>query len=208
MNPINVVQSRFLITASNLAQCPPACAPEVAFVGRSNVGKSTLINRILQRQIAKSSTTPGKTKNANFFSTTWRIAPQETLSFGCIDLPGFGYAKVSKQVKREWEVFLSALLAQRPSIKLILHLIDSRHVNLELDQQVRAFLQHILRPDQSLERVFTKFDKLNKNAQHALYKSHNAPLISAQGALDSKFGTLLDLQRAIIKNLFAKSLDV
>ncbi|WP_205588371.1 ribosome biogenesis GTP-binding protein YihA/YsxC [Helicobacter vulpis] len=208
MNPIKIIESRFLIAATHLAQCPPECVPEVAFVGRSNVGKSTLINRILQCQIAKSSATPGKTTSANFFSTTWRVAPQETLRFYCIDLPGFGYAKVSKQRKKEWESFLSALLTQRASIKLILHLIDSRHVGLELDQQVHAFLQSVLHPDQSLERVFTKFDKLPKNAQHALYQSHNGPLISAQGPLNPKFGTLLKLQRAILKSLFAKNTDV
>ncbi|MFC3847094.1 ribosome biogenesis GTP-binding protein YihA/YsxC [Helicobacter baculiformis] len=205
MGPIKILESTFLRAATNLAQCPPPSLPEVVFVGRSNVGKSTLINTILERKIAKSSATPGKTQSANFFNTRWKISPEEqTLDFACIDLPGFGYAKVSKELKQQWAKFLGALLTQRASIKLVLHLVDSRHLHLETDNQVRAFLESFLRPDQTLRRVYTKFDKLSKNAQHALYKTQNAPLVSAQGVLNPKFGSLLNIQQTILEALFSK----
>ncbi|WP_104749316.1 ribosome biogenesis GTP-binding protein YihA/YsxC [Helicobacter cynogastricus] len=202
MKPIKVIESSFLKSAYNLAQCPPACAPEVAFVGRSNVGKSTLMNTILERKIAKSSATPGKTQAANFFRTQWQISSTETLDFICIDLPGFGYAKVSKELKQQWATFLSDLLIQRSSIKLILHLIDARHPHLSLDTEVRGFLESFLRPDQTLRCVYTKFDKLSKNAQHALYQQQNAPLVSAQGALNSRFGSSFEVQKTILEALF------
>ncbi|WP_104728998.1 ribosome biogenesis GTP-binding protein YihA/YsxC [Helicobacter felis] len=201
MKPIKIIESNFLRSAYNLAQCPPACMPEVVFVGRSNVGKSTLINTILERKLAKSSATPGKTQAANFFCTRWQIPPAKILDFICIDLPGFGYAKVSKEIKGQWAVFLSDLLIQRSSIKLILHLIDARHPHLPLDVEVRDFLESVLRPDQTLKRVYTKFDKLSKNAQHTLYQQQNTPLISAQGALNPKFDSL-GVQKTILEALF------
>ncbi|WP_199766018.1 ribosome biogenesis GTP-binding protein YihA/YsxC [Helicobacter salomonis] len=202
MKLIKILESTFLRSANNLAQCPPEHVPEVVFVGRSNVGKSTLINTLLERKIAKSSATPGKTQSANFFHTRWQISSAETFNFNCIDLPGFGYAKVSKTIKQQWEGFLTDLLVQRSSIKLILHLIDARHLNLPLDAEVHDLLKSFLHPDQSLKRIYTKFDKLSKNAQHTLYQQQNAPLISAQGAFNPKFGSVLHLQKTILEVLF------
>lgn len=204
MSSIKVLEAKFLCAASKLQHCPPMHLPEVAFLGRSNVGKSTLINQILGQQIAKSSATPGKTKSANFFSTTWQLPHTKALRFYCVDLPGFGYAKVSKSLKQEWGVFLCALLEQRASIKLFIHLIDARHPDLAIDRQVAHFLAQLAQPTQKILRVYTKFDKLNSNQKHALW--HNCPnfLPSAlkMSDLAPKFGSRFAIQRAILEGLF------
>ncbi|WP_104639249.1 ribosome biogenesis GTP-binding protein YihA/YsxC [Helicobacter bizzozeronii] len=208
MPQIKVLQSQFLCAASKLEHCPPMHSPEVVFLGRSNVGKSTLINKVLQQKIAKSSATPGKTQTANFFETAWQLT-QQTLKFHCIDLPGFGYAKVSKSLQQEWGVFLCDLLKQRTSIKLFLHLVDARHPNLAIDQEVGHFLDQLISPTQQVHQIYTKFDKLNANQQHALWhKSPNflATCLKPTG-LSAKFGSLEAIQRAIIEGLFGIKAD-
>ncbi|BCZ17127.1 Ribosome biogenesis GTP-binding protein YsxC [Helicobacter sp. NHP19-003] len=202
---LKVLESHFVCSATNIAQTPPTHLPEVAFLGRSNVGKSSFINQILGRKIAKSSATPGKTQMANFFATTWQMG-DEKVAFGCIDLPGFGYAKVSKGLQEEWGAFLCALLQQRPSIKLFLHLIDARHPQLNLDQQVQAFLQSFIKPDQQIRCVYTKFDKLTSHAKHTLLQEHPGALVSVlkPSTLKPKFGSLEHLQTTLLNALLGR----
>ncbi|TSA86994.1 ribosome biogenesis GTP-binding protein YihA/YsxC [Helicobacter mehlei] len=208
MPPIKVLQSQFLCAASKLEHCPPMHLPEVVFLGRSNVGKSTLINKVLQQKIAKSSATPGKTQTANFFDTRWQLTHQ-VLKFHCIDLPGFGYAKVSKSLQQEWGVFLCNLLKTRSSIKLFLHLVDARHPNLALDQEVACFLDQLIAPTQQVRRIYTKFDKLNANQQHALWHKTPNCLATCLKTTDisAKFGSLDAIQMAIIEGLFGIKTD-
>ncbi|MGN8435836.1 GTPase, partial [Helicobacter pylori] len=94
---IVIKDAHFLTSSSNLSQCPASLTSEMVILGRSNVGKSTFINTLLGKNLAKSSATPGKTRLANFFSTTWEDKENALMTtFNAIDLPGFGYAKVSK----------------------------------------------------------------------------------------------------------------
>ena len=160
--PINI-EASFVTSAPTIQQAPPADMAEVAFMGRSNVGKSSLLNTLTNRKsLAKSSSTPGKTRLINFFDVTFL---REEFRGKCrfVDLPGFGYAKVSKEMKKDWERHLTGFITGRSSIRVFVHLIDSRHPEQEIDIEVREYLQHILRPDQIVLEVFTKTDKLNSS---------------------------------------------
>ena len=174
-------EAKFQTSAQNIKQCPPPLLSEVAFLGRSNVGKSTFINLICnQKGLAKSSSTPGKTQLINFFLTQWRDKDsQEILKIHLVDLPGFGYAKVSKAQKEVWDKNLVEFLNKRDCIRLFVHLVDSRHPNLEIDENLLEFLSKFLRGDQKILRVFTKFDKLNANEQHKLKNTYKDALFSS-----------------------------
>lgn len=178
--------ARFQTSAQTLAQCPPPIISEVAFLGRSNVGKSTLINLIChQKNLAKSSATPGKTQLINFFLTEWRenktqnSLESETLKIMFVDLPGFGYAKVAKSQKELWNRNLVEFLRKRDNIRLFVHLVDSRHTNLEIDENLVCFISQFLRADQHLIRIFTKFDKLNATEQNKLKTAFPKALFSS-----------------------------
>lgn len=178
--------ARFQTSAQTLAQCPPPIISEVAFLGRSNVGKSTLINLIChQKNLAKSSATPGKTQLINFFLTEWRenktqnSLESETLKMMFVDLPGFGYAKVAKSQKELWNRNLVEFLRKRDNIRLFVHLVDSRHTDLEIDENLVCFISQFLRADQHLMRIFTKFDKLNATEQNRLKTAFPKALFSS-----------------------------
>lgn len=178
--------ARFQTSAQTLAQCPPPIISEVAFLGRSNVGKSTLINLIChQKNLAKSSATPGKTQLINFFLTEWRenktqnSLESETLKVMFVDLPGFGYAKVAKSQKELWNRNLVEFLRKRDNIRLFVHLVDSRHTDLEIDGNLVCFISQFLRADQHLMRIFTKFDKLNATEQNRLKTAFPKALFSS-----------------------------
>ncbi|TLD88145.1 GTP-binding protein [Helicobacter sp. MIT 05-5294] len=198
MSQYSLKSARFLTSAQNLAQCPPPMISEVAFLGRSNVGKSTLINLICQQKnLAKSSSTPGKTQLINFFLSEWRekslkesqqeskkiqnsdSAESEILKVMLVDLPGFGYAKVAKSQKELWNRNLVEFLQKRDSIRLFVHLVDSRHTDLEIDSNLVAFITQFLRGDQQIIRIFTKFDKLNKTMQNKLKSAFPDALFSS-----------------------------
>lgn len=125
-------------------------APEIAIVGRSNVGKSSLINHLLNnRTLAKTSSKPGKTQSINFFLIDKEIA--------LVDLPGYGYAKVSKEIREEWGTFINSYLETRQNLELILFLIDIRRTPTLEDC---AFIQWAAFHKKPLILVFTKTDKL------------------------------------------------
>lgn len=117
---VNVNKAKFEISAVSKKQYPQTIVPEIALVGRSNVGKSSYINMMLNRNnIARTSSTPGKTREINFYDI------DKKLYF--VDLPGYGYAKVSKEKKEKWGQFLEEYLNNRQQLKLVIHLVDIRH---------------------------------------------------------------------------------
>ncbi|MEO5857890.1 MAG: ribosome biogenesis GTP-binding protein YihA/YsxC [Pyrinomonadaceae bacterium] len=127
--------------------------PEIAFLGRSNVGKSSLINSLLQRKgLARTSNTPGRTQSINYF-----LINDE---FYFVDLPGYGYAKVSKSMRADWGVMAEEYLSQREQLVLCVQLIDSRHEPTRLDLQLNEWLNFNGKPHIA---VATKADKLSRN---------------------------------------------
>ncbi|WP_024789124.1 ribosome biogenesis GTP-binding protein YihA/YsxC [Lebetimonas sp. JH292] len=165
---------KFLKSAPSIKEAIEPSMLEIALLGRSNVGKSSFLNAFLNQKIAKISSTPGKTQLINFFEIE-----DEDKKFILIDLPGFGYAKVSKSLKKEWGKNLDQFLKNRFNIKLFIHLRDARHPNLEIDENVDNYLNSFIRPDQQIITVFTKIDKLKQSEISKLKKDYpNALLVS------------------------------
>ncbi len=175
---IEVINAKFLTSAVGIKDSVPEGIAEVSFIGRSNVGKSSLINALANhKNLAKKSGTPGKTRLINFFEVTYNTEDRKKVHF--VDLPGFGYAKVSKSEQNIWQRNLTKFLKARLSIRLFLFLIDSRHRNLPNDKEVDEFLKVIKRGDQEILKVFTKVDKLNQKEITRLKKENpNALMVS------------------------------
>jgi GTP-binding protein len=177
---IKIVSALFVKSSSNLDEAVAEGTSEVAFLGRSNVGKSSLINALAcKKQLAKSSSTPGKTQLINFFDITYEDNDKNRFEVRFVDLPGFGYAKVSKEMKKDWHKRLNDFIKNRVSIRVFVHLIDARHTNLDIDVGVFEYLKSIIRPDQKILSIYTKADKLTqKEMGLILKKDKNATLVS------------------------------
>lgn len=275
-----ITSAKFIISATNFSQSPHFALSEVAFLGRSNVGKSSLINALTrQKNLAKSSATPGKTRLINFFEVNFKLNLKEqnlsenalenlsanlnlnskqdlnsqgnksqnlsvnssqnaefqsenskenlnshknssanlkfneslnsstnssqsdkfTLVF--VDLPGFGYAKVSHAQRAEWDKNLDEFLKKRQAIRLFVHLRDARHENLALDESINEYLQSLKSPSQSILQVFTKADKLNQSQKTRLCKTYpNALLVSS-----AKNTGLAQLENALITHTLGRA---
>jgi GTP-binding protein len=169
---VEIVEAKFMTSAPNVAAAPESEEQnEVVFMARSNVGKSSLLNALTNHKgLAKVSSTPGKTRLINYFDVTFidRDDENKKLLAKFVDLPGFGYAKVSKSMKHDWEKNLTDYIAEREQIKLFIHLIDCRHPHLDIDTQVSEFLFDNVRENQVILQIFTKIDKLNQKEQNAL----------------------------------------
>ncbi|MGA9045943.1 ribosome biogenesis GTP-binding protein YihA/YsxC [Sulfuricurvum sp.] len=170
---IEIIDSSFVTSAPNIRVTPEnEYQNEVAFMARSNTGKSSLLNTLTKRKsLAKVSATPGKTRLINYFDVIF--ADRETnerLNAKFVDLPGFGYAKVAKSLKTDWESNLTNFISERKQIRIFVHLIDCRHPDLEIDRSVDAYLNEICTPDQFIVTIFTKIDKLNQKELSELKK--------------------------------------
>jgi GTP-binding protein len=167
---VEIVSSEFVKSAQSIDDSLPSDLSEVVFIGRSNVGKSSLLNSLSKRKgLAKKSSTPGKTQLINFFAITYKNIDKYQLRF--VDLPGFGYAKVSKSIKDDWHQNISDFLVKRNSIRVFIHLIDARHFGLDIDMQVNSYLNSIKNADQNIVTVITKMDKLNQSGLSKLKNS-------------------------------------
>jgi len=163
-----VVEAEFIKSAQSIADSLPEDMSEVVFLGRSNVGKSSTLNTLTQRKnLAKSSATPGKTQLINFFETRY-FYNEQSYPVRFVDLPGFGYAKVSKSLKEVWQKNLVEFIHHRVSIRLFIHLRDARHPHAKIDDDVESYISEFIRPDQKYLTVFTKIDKLNQKERAKL----------------------------------------
>lgn len=180
---IVINEAKFITSATSLQNSPQTGLSEVVFLGRSNVGKSSFINSITgHKNLAKSSQTPGKTRLINFFevrATKENLSEKKECRFMMVDLPGYGYAKVSKKTQDEWRITLDEFLQNRVNIKLFIHLIDARHFDLEIDREVDSYINKILLPTQNLLRVYTKCDKINQSSRAKLLNSDKNALFSS-----------------------------
>lgn len=149
---MNFQNAEFEMAAGTAKQLPKADLPEIAFSGRSNVGKSSLLNKLVNRKaLARTSSTPGKTATINFY---------RLMECRFVDLPGYGYAKVAKSEKERWATLVNGYFAQDRQLRLVLQLVDMRHKPTADDLQMIDFLQSGRYP---FAVVCTKSDKLNKS---------------------------------------------
>ncbi|HYH86419.1 MAG TPA: ribosome biogenesis GTP-binding protein YihA/YsxC [Pyrinomonadaceae bacterium] len=153
---MKVVSTNFVKSAFESSQWPRDARPEVAFLGRSNVGKSSMINSLLRvKGLARTSNTPGRTQALNFFLINER--------FYFVDLPGYGFARVPRDVRAAWGKLVTDYLAKRDSLVLSIQIVDSRHEPTTLDLQLREWL---LAEGKPFLTVATKSDKLSQNESH------------------------------------------
>lgn len=156
---VNSVQ--FVVSALDPRQYPRDRRPEIAFVGRSNVGKSSLLNTLLGRKgLAKTSSTPGKTQTLNFFDVNER--------FYFVDLPGYGFAKAPKSMKDAWNQVLAEYLRTRDTLRLVVSLVDARHKPSALDVEMLHLLEEAEVPTLV---VATKIDKLKRSQRNPAFKA-------------------------------------
>jgi len=158
------VPAEFVLSATDPGQFPPEELPEVAFLGRSNVGKSTLLNCLTgQKRLAYASATPGRTQAVNFFRVDGKVM--------FVDLPGYGYAKAPKAVTREWQKVIEAYLLHRKSLSLGVLLLDSRRGWMEPDLELKRWMERHGRP---YIVVATKVDKLNQKERSQSQRAFRA----------------------------------
>lgn len=175
-------QSAFLMSNSTYEQCPKPDRPEFAFIGRSNVGKSSLINSLLQKKdLAKTSQTPGKTQLINHFTvqadkTAWYL----------VDLPGYGYAKVSKSEREKFEKMISQYLTKRPNLVCTFVLIDVRHPPQKIDLE---FMEYLGERDVPFFIAFTKADKLSNTQLQASLDNYTKNMLEVWEEMPQYFVT-------------------
>ena len=152
------VLSRFLAAATDVSHFPAPSVAEVAFLGRSNVGKSSVINSLVGTKLARTSSTPGRTRSINFFEIRWPGKPHPEMIFA--DLPGYGYAKISREISQEWPKFIEPYLNDRPTLALCVALVD---VNVPPQQSDRQLLDFLSASGRQVLVVATKSDRLSNN---------------------------------------------
>lgn len=152
------VLARFLAAATDASHFPAPSLPEVAFLGRSNVGKSSVINTLVGTKLARTSSTPGRTRSINFFEVRWPGKPRPEVIFA--DLPGYGYAKLSREISQEWPRFIEPYLNERPTLALCLALVD---VNVPPQDSDRHLLDFLNSSGRDFLLIATKSDRLSNN---------------------------------------------
>ena len=159
MEEIKIIKGEYVTSAVSKKTCPEELLPEIVFVGRSNVGKSSLINSLTNRKsLARTSGTPGKTQTINFFRVELKTIDAQR-EFYLVDLPGYGYAKTSKTNRKLWAKFIDEYLSSRRNIKFVCQLIDMRHPPQESD--LKSFTS-LVEKNLPVLVVATKADKIGK----------------------------------------------
>ena len=155
---MKITDAKFILSAPRLEECPDTTLSEVCFAGRSNVGKSSLINTLTNRKkLARTSNTPGKTQLINFYSINNDM-------FYLVDLPGYGFAKVSQKKKATWGKEMQRYLLERSQVKMIFQLVDIRHKPTRLDEDFMFWMAENQLP---FSIILTKADKLSHNKQQS-----------------------------------------
>lgn len=192
---MNWNNAEFELSAAKINQLPPPVGPEIAFVGRSNVGKSSLINRVLGRKkLARTSATPGKTATINFYHIDEHVK--------LIDLPGYGYAKVGKTMRSQWPQLIGSYLAADRDLVLTVLLLDIRHEPSKLDV---SMVEYLIGSELPFLIAFTKADKLSKTAAEKKVQSYE-PCIPSFAEItklitSSEQGTGIEQLRTIIEDV-------
>lgn len=161
--PMNIISAQYVVSSPSVEKCPSADKPEYAFIGRSNVGKSSLINMLCRQQnLAKTSATPGKTQMINHFLIQSEAEDKKAAkvtgraSWYITDLPGYGYAKVAQGQRAQWKKMIERYLRERTSLVVVFVLIDARHKPQEIDL---AFIRQLGQWKVPFALAFTKSDK-------------------------------------------------
>jgi len=196
---MNIRSARFVKSSTNLTQCPSDHLPEFAFIGRSNVGKSSLINLLTGfGKLAKTSTEPGKTRTINHFiiNNSWYL----------VDLPGYGYAKVSLREREHWTNTVKEYILKRKSLVCVFVLIDSRHAPQKSDIEFMEFLGKNRIPS---VRIFTKTDKLSRSNLDKSIRIYNSTTLQNQFNMPLTFisSTVTKSGRMDILNFIEESLN-
>ncbi len=158
----NIIKANYEASAVRMDQYPQDGLTEVAFIGRSNVGKSSLINSLCRHHgLARISGQPGKTQTINFYRLTAKLSEESRQEFFLVDLPGYGYAKTGVANRRSWSKFIEEYLKKAPHLKLICQLIDIRHTPQAGDLAMLEWLRQNKLP---VQLILTKTDKLSKTA--------------------------------------------
>ena len=174
---MEIKEAQFIVSNSDVAKCPAADRPEYAFIGRSNVGKSSLINMLTNKKnLAKTSGSPGKTQLINHFliNKMWYL----------VDLPGYGYAKVPKSERMKWEKFLKRYILKRENLYCLFVLIDSRHEAQKVDLD---FMQWLGISEIPFSIIFTKTDKLRPEELEANLKAYEDKLFETWETMPGYF---------------------
>ena len=190
--------ARFLTTATKLDQLPATELPEIAFVGRSNAGKSTAINRLAQqKRLAFASRTPGRTQNINLFEVGPKDAPNALFA----DLPGYGYAAVERAAKLRWQEVMADYLVLRRGLHGVVLMIDSRLGFTDLDQRLLGLIApRVVSGQVRLLAVLTKCDKLNR-------REGDAALATAQALLADVSTDSADISVVLFSALSRRGLE-
>lgn len=176
---MEIASAEFICSSPKIELCPKDSRPEYAFIGRSNVGKSSLINMLVNnKKLAKTSGRPGKTQLINHFlvNETWYL----------VDLPGYGYAKVSKTAKQKFQKIIEDYILERPNLANLFVLIDSRHEPQKIDLEFMEWLGEAQVP---FSMVFTKIDKLSGNKLNKNLKTYNKRMMQQWAELPVQFST-------------------
>src|SRR6266498_2078260 len=174
-NLVMRVLSKFLAAATDAAHFPAPSVPEVAFLGRSNVGKSSVINSLVGAKLARTSSTPGRTRSINFFEIRFPGKPRPEVIFA--DLPGYGYAKMSREISQEWPKFIEPYLNERPTLALCVALVD---VNVPPQESDRQLLDFLSASGGDFLLVATKSDRLSNNQLNNALRSLGVEYPSAR----------------------------